>query len=388
MTVLPLRTHQADELPPEAWVTALSALDGMGPASLRALLDEHATAADAWRTVEQGGFTPPPSAVPTPAARVDRLVAAWATAASDFDVAGCWHRHVDAGIGVVLRGSSSYPTAFIDDPEPPPILFHQGDPDVVVGTRVAIVGTRDCTRYGYDLAFELARDLSAAGIAVVSGLALGIDSAAHAGALDAELAPPIAVVGSGLDVVYPRRNGPLWRRVAARGVVWSEYPLGAPATAWHFPARNRLIAALADVVVVVESHGRGGALLTARDAEARGRPVMAVPGPVHSSASQGCNDLLADSPATAVARNATDVLVAIGMQSRTQRPSTERRRRPTADDRSVLEAIGWQPATLDHLVLRTGRPIPELASALVRLEHDGWVAPRGGWYERVAKPGG
>jgi len=115
---------------------------------------------------------------------------------------------------------------------------------------------------------------------------------------------------------------------------------------------------------------------------------MAVPGPVHSPASQGCNDLLADSPATAVARNATDVLVAIGLQSRSQRPSTERRPRPRTADREVLEAIGWQPATIDHLVLRTGLSIPELASALVRLEHDGWVAPRGGWYERVAKPGG
>ncbi len=196
------------------------------------------------------------------------------------------------------------------------------------------------------------------------------------------------MVGSGLDVIYPRRNGPLWRRVAARGVVWSEYPLGSVASAWHFPARNRLIAALADVVVVVESHGKGGALLTARDAERRGRPVMAVPGPVHSPSSVGCNDLLADSPTTAMARNATDVLVAIGLQSRSQRPSVERRPRPAPDDRAVLDALGWQPATLDHLLLRTGRSIPELASALVRLEREGWVAPRGGWYERVAKPGG
>jgi DNA processing protein len=113
-----------------------------------------------------------------------------------------------------------------------------------------------------------------------------------------------------------------------------------------------------------------------------------VPGPVHSPSSVGCNDLLADSPATAVARNATDVLVAVGLQARSRRSSTERRPRPTTDDRAVLDALGWQPATLDHLLLRTGRSIPELASALVRLEQAGWVAPRGGWYERVAKPGG
>lgn len=381
-------TSSDRDLPSEAWVTALSGLEGMGPAGLRALLADHATPDEAWRTVQRGRFTPPASAVPGSPERIPKLVATWAATTATFDVGACWQRHVDAGVGVVLRGAASYPSAFVDDPQPPSILFHHGDPDVVVGTRVAIVGTRDCTRYGYDLAFEMARELSAAGISVVSGLALGIDSAAHAGALDADLAPPIAVVGSGLDVIYPRRNGPLWRKVAARGVVWSEYPLGSPALAWHFPTRNRLIAALADVVVVVESHGSGGALLTARDAERRGRPVMAVPGPVHSPSSVGCNDLLADSPTTAMARDATDVLVAIGLQSRSQRPSTERRPRPTADDRAILEALGWQPATLDHLLLRTGRSIPELASALVRLEQGGWVAPRGGWYERVAKPGG
>jgi DNA processing protein len=377
-----------DGLPDEAWVTALSSLDGMGPASLRALLDEQPSAVAAWEAVGQRRFRPPPGAVPARPGGLDELLDTWAATAAGADVADAWQRHADAGIGVLLRGTSSYPEVFADDPEPPPILFHQGDPDVVVGSRVAIVGTRDCTRYGYDVAFDLARDLARAGISIVSGLALGIDSAAHAGALDAESAPPIAVVGSGLDLVYPRRNAPLWRRVAARGVVWSEYPLGTAPTAWHFPARNRLIAALADVVVVVESHAKGGALLTVDEAEKRGRPVMAVPGPVRSPSSQGCNDLLADNRPVAVARNAADVLVAIGLESRAHRPAAERRPPPDPADRDLLDALGWQPSTLDHLMLRTGRSVGELTSALVRLERDGWVAPRGGWFERVAKPGG
>jgi DNA processing protein len=376
------------DLPDEAWVTALSTLDGMGPAGLRSLLEEHPHPAEAWQAVRGRRFTPPPGAVPNRGRGVDDLLDGWVATTAALDVVDLWRRHVEGGIGVLLRGTSAYPAAFTDDPEPPPILFHQGDPDVVVGSRVAVVGTRDCTRYGYDLAFELARDLSLAGISIVSGLALGIDSAAHAGALDADLAPPIAVVGSGLDVIYPRRNGPLWRRVASSGVVWSEYPLGSAPTAWHFPARNRLIAALADVVVVVESHAKGGALLTVDEAEKRGRPVMAVPGPVRSPSSVGCNDLLADARPIAVARNATDVLVAIGLESRALRPAAERRRSPAEADRDVLEALGWQPSTLDHLLLRTGRPVGELASSLVRLERDGWIAPRGGWYERVAKPGG
>jgi DNA processing protein len=381
-------TSPGSTLPPEAWFTALSSFEGMGPATLRRLLDDHPDAEDAWHAVLHRQVDPPPSIVPLTRERADALTTSWAVAAATFDVGAFWRRHGEAGVGVVLRGSSSYPPVFLDDPDPPALLFHLGDPDVVVGTRVAIVGTRDCTRYGYDLAFELGRDLSAAGISIVSGLALGIDSAAHAGALDADLAPPIAVVGSGLDVIYPRRNGPLWRRVADRGLVLSEYPLGAAATAWHFPARNRLLAALADVVVVVESHDTGGALITAREAERRGRPVMAVPGPVRSSASKGCNDLLADSSPAALVRDVGDVLVAVGLESRAMRGATERRTPPSPPDREVLEAIGWQPATLDHLLLRTGRSVSELASSLVRLEAGGWVTPRGGWYERVAKPGG
>jgi len=375
-------------LPPEAWYTALSSFEGMGPATLRRVIDEHPRPEDGWQAVLARWVTPAPGVVALTRQRTETLVTAWAAKAASFDVAGYWRRHAEAGVGVLLRGTAAYPEVFLDDPDPPALLFHRGDPDVVVGTRVAIVGTRDCTRYGYDLAFELARDLSAAGISVVSGLALGIDSAAHAGALDADLAPPIAVVGSGLDVIYPRRNGPLWRRVAAAGVVLSEYPLGVAATAWHFPARNRLIAAIADVVVVVESHGKGGALLTVDEAERRGRPVMAVPGPVRSPASKGCNDLLADNRPVAVVRDVADVLVAVGLQSRAHRRATERRQRPSTADQAVLDAMGWQPATLDHLLLRTSLSVPELASALVRLESCGWVSPRGGWYERVAKPGG
>jgi DNA processing protein len=285
----------------------------------------------------------------------------------------------------MVRGGPSYPELFAADLDPPTILFHHGDPDVVGGHRVAIVGTRDCTRYGYDLAFELGRDLAAVGVAIVSGLALGIDSAAHSGAIDADAAPPIAVVGTGLDVIYPRRNGPLWREVVRRGVVWSEYPLGSIAAPWHFPARNRLIATLADVVVVVESHATGGALLTAELALERNRPVLAVPGAVRSPASRGTNDLLAEGGSAAVARDATDVLVALGMASGSRRTARERRVRPSPSDRAVLDAIGWQPATLDHLVLRTSRSVPELAGALARLEQASWIAQRGGWFERVAK---
>ena len=371
-------------LPDEAWVTALTSLDGMGPARLRSLLRTYGHPEAAWRSVASGRATAAPALAELLGPAADAVGAAWIRAARDLDPAACWRRHVDAGIGVAIGSSPSYPRAFVDDPEPPAIVFIAGDPDAVVGPRVAIVGTRDCTRYGHDVARQLGRDLSDAGVSVVSGLAMGIDGAAHSGALDTEGAPPVAVVGSGLDVVYPRRHRSLWQRVVERGVVLSEHPLGSAPVAWHFPARNRLIAALADVVVVVESQERGGSMHTVDEAQRRDVDVMAVPGPVTSRVSRGTNRLLADG--ADVVRDATDVLVRLGLGSGCRRVTVEQRPPPTADDQRVLDAFDWQPAVIDQLALRTGAAIDDLAVALDRLEGDGWVERRGGWFERRAKP--
>jgi DNA processing protein len=381
-------TVATELLPPEAWATALASLDGMGPARLQALLGQHPSPRAAWAAVASGRLRPGPALARALGAKSAPVLTAWRTQATALDPSARWQAHLAKGVGVVLRGNLGYPSAFDDDPDPPSILFHHGDPDVIAGSRVAIVGTRDCTRTGHEIAFELGAELSAAGVAVVSGLALGIDGAAHAGALQAGGAPPIAVVGSGLDVVYPRRNGPLWRQVVRRGVVLSEYPLGSPAQAWHFPARNRLIAALADVVVVVESHGTGGALLTAEEALDRGRPVLAVPGPVRSPASAGCNRLLAEYGPVGVARDVSDVLLALRLEPGSRRVAAERRPPPAIGDVELLEAMAWQPVTLEQLVLRASRSLVDVAAALTRLELDGWVAARGGWYERVARSDG
>lgn len=373
------------ELPAEAWVTALATLDGMGPARLAGLLAAFADPADAWAAVGSGHLSVvgPAFAELLGAKRVV-TIEAWMRGARQLDPAECWRRHVEAGVGAIIRASPSYPQAFIDDPEPPSIVFTAGDPDALVGPRVAIVGTRDCTRYGHDVARRLGAELSTAGVSVVSGLALGIDGAAHAGALDVDGAPPIAVVGSGLDVVYPRRHGALWDQVVRRGVVLSEHPLGSAPVAWHFPARNRLIAALADVVVVVESQERGGSMHTVDEAQRRDVDLMAVPGPVTSPVSSGTNQLLADG--AAVARDATDVLVKLGLGSGARRSTTERRPAPSPVDQQVLEAFDWQPAVIDHLALRSGFEIDDVAVSLDQLERDGWIERRGGWFERCAKP--
>jgi len=220
-----------------------------------------------------------------------------------------------AGVSVHLHSAPNYPTVLLSDPGAPAVLFSRGAPSVVDGRpRVAIVGTRSATAYGLQTASELARDLASAGIVVVSGLALGIDGAAHAGALRTgrdDPAPPVAVVGTGLDVVYPKSNAALWREVEDHGVVFSEAALGTTPLARVFPARNRIIAALSDVVVVVECQLGGGALYTAEAAARRSIPVCAVPGSVRSPASAGTNGLLVDG-CTPV-RDVDDVLTAVAL---------------------------------------------------------------------------
>ncbi len=339
----------------------------------------------AWRAVVAG--TVDPAMVVHPG-RDDPLevVRAWSRAAAAIDPEQYWQAHVAAGIGVAARGSLAYPAPFAADDDPPGVVFWRGDLDHLAGVRAAIVGTRKATRYGLDIAHELGRALSASGISVVSGLALGIDGAAHAGALAADGAPPVAVVGSGLDRVYPRAHGPLWRRVAEVGVVLGEYPLGAPPTAWQFPARNRLIAALADVVVVVESQATGGAMGTALEAARRGVTVLAVPGPVTAPSSDGTNQLLYDG--CTPARGVADVLLALGREPERRRPAAERRSSPSGEAAVVLEALPWGPVPVEQLVLGTGLALGVVAVALDRLEQDGWVALRGGWIERLGRPAG
>lgn len=372
------------DLPAEAYGAALSTLPGMGPARLAALVRTWSVR-EAWERVGDGTAVAAPLVVEALGRDATTLPDRWQGAASQLDPAACLSAHGRAGVGVAVLGSAAYPEALCADIEPPVVLFHRGRPDVVPGPRVAIIGTRRCTRYGRDVAHAMASDLASAGVRVVSGLALGIDGAAHEGALAAGGAPPVAVVGSGLDVVYPRRHADLWRRVEQAGVVFSEAPLGARPEPWRFPSRNRLLASLADVVVVVESHERGGSFHTVDAALERDVPVMAVPGPVHSSASAGCNRLLVDD--MHVARDAGDVLSLLGLSSEAStRGRPDERPPPTPDQQAVLDEFGWQPAALEQLALRAGKPLPDLAVTLQHLEAGGWIIRNGGWYERVARP--
>jgi DNA processing protein len=374
-------------LPAEAWAAALAGLPAMGPARMRAVLKAW-TPAEAWGRVLSGS-----ACAGTGMAQVCRpdpagLARLWRAAAGRVSVPDLWERYGRAELTVALPGGPGFPPELVSDPDPPAVVFSRGRPDALDGRRVAIVGARRCSRYGRDVAYELGRDLAAAGVRVVSGLALGVDGAAHAGALSVDAAPPVAVVGSGLDVVYPAGHAGLWRQVAGSGLLLSEAPLGARPEPWRFPARNRIIAALAEVVVVVESAEKGGSRHTVEAAEARDRLVMAVPGSVRSALSAYPNSLLADG--CHPVRDALDVLVALGLATAGAFPSpgdAERRPDPQPEEAGVLESMGWEPATFDDVCARSGRGPGQVSVALAGLQVAGWVVERAGWWERVAAGG-
>ena len=364
-------------VPPEGWAAALAGLPAMGPARLRAVLATWAPA-EAWERVAAGAACSRPAVAlacrPDPPG-VARL---WRVASRRVSVAGVWTRLCEAGVTVALQ--AALPPALSADLDPPAVVFSRGAWSALGGRRVAIVGTRRCTRYGRDVAYELGHDLASAGIRIVSGLALGIDGAAHRGALAAGAGPPVAVIGSGLDVVYPPSHRSLWEQVAGAGLLISEAPLEARPEPWRFPVRNRVIAALAEVVVVVESAEKGGSRHTVEAAMARDRLVMAVPGSVRSPVSSYTNGLLADG--CHPVRDALDVLVALDLSS-APADRADRREPPGLEESPVLDALGWEPATFDDLCTRTGLSPGQVSVALARLQAGGWVAERAGWWERV-----
>jgi len=249
--------------------------------------------------------------------------------------------------------------------DPPPGLFIRGDADLDLLERpaVAVVGARACSGYGASVTRSVARELAAAGLLVVSGLARGIDAEAHRGALDAN-APTVAVLGCGIDRDYPAAHGELARRVAATGLIVSEYAPGVEPAPWRFPARNHIVAGLCAATVVVEARERSGALITADFALEEGREVFTVPGEISSALSAGTNALLklGATPLT----SAADVLSSFGLDVEAPRERD-----------GLLDLL---PATADELVRKTGLQSSEIAQALVALELAGSVAAFDGVY--------
>ena len=363
------------------YAAALAALPRATPRRLERLLRKQ-DPAKVWNKVETGQMAKWVAS--------DDLHDVWRDHARGTDLAAVAERLESLDAWVTTRASRQHPLALIYDIDPAPILFRRGRLPDPFAPAVAIVGTRRCTPTGRSVAMELGSGLAAAGVTVVSGLALGVDGAAHRGALAADGAPVVGVVGSGLDVVYPRGNRDLWEAVSGAGTLLSEAPLGAEPEGWRFPARNRLLAALADVVVVVESKRAGGSMHTVEEAIRREVTVMAVPGSVRNPAAEGTNLLLSEGCAPACSTE--DVLVALSLATSgpaggTQ-PSVDLLRRVQSENaisgieldslqKRLLDLLDDGPVSLDVLVLRAGAPAPEVLVAAEGLECLGLLARDG-----------
>lgn len=278
---------------------------------------------------------------------------------------------LDAGPdrAAIALGDPRYPEPLLDTADPPLLLYAIGRCDYLKRPALAVVGSRNPTAQGSESARAFAAALSQAGLTVVSGLALGVDGAAHDGALQGP-AGTIAVVGTGLDRVYPRQHRDLAHRIAAHGLLLSEFPIGTAPLPGNFPQRNRIIAGLALGTLVVEAALQSGSLITARLALEGGRDVFAVPGSIHSPQSRGCHALIKQG--AKLVESTEDILAELRLPVPAQAAAAAAQA-PSSGD-AVLDALGYDPVSLDALQARTGWPNAQLNAHLLSLELEGQVA--------------
>ncbi|HEB12980.1 MAG TPA: DNA-protecting protein DprA [Actinobacteria bacterium] len=280
------------------------------------------------------------------------------------------------GIDFITRAEKAYPTSLKQIHDPPAVLFIKGSLQSV-NQHVAIVGSRKCTEYGRMVAQEMGAALAEAGITIVSGMARGIDTAAHKGAL--KTGRTIAVFGSGVENVYPPENRELAVKISQAGALISEYPPGTSVRPLNFPARNRIISGLSKVLVIVEASRKSGALITADFALEQGKDIMVVPGSVRSATSGGCHRLIKEG--AAVAESADDVLELLGLEAGT---SPEMQLELSAQEVRLLSLIDYYKTHVDMIIERDGRENLEILSELTLMEARGLVCRHaGGWYSRT-----
>jgi DNA processing protein len=351
-----------------AWLR-LTLIPGLGNAALRKLLAE---------------FRSPPAILAARRAELRHFVSA--------DIAGLIADEANtAGLEqalawvsepmnhIVTLGDAAYPQLLLQTADPPALLYVKGRLELLNRPSIAIVGSRNATAQGTLNAADFARALSDAGLTIVSGLALGIDAAAHRGGL-AGRASSLAVIGTGLDVVYPARNKSLAHELAERGALVSEFPLGTPALGSNFPRRNRVISGMSLGCLVVEAALQSGSLITARLANEQGREVFALPGSVHSPLAKGCHTLIKQGAKLVDAAN--DILEEL------QFPATQAALSASpvcgAEAARLLDQMGYDPCCLDVLCTGTGLGVDAVAAALLELELGGLVESLpGGHYRRT-----
>lgn len=362
-----------------AWL-ALARLPCVPPADIRAAIDAAGGAAELVRALIDGcddrGLPPAVRAtLRTATRRPDTAVERWLE---------CPRHHL------VAYGDADYPEALAKITGPPLVLYVDGDVDALHLPQLAIVGSRRPTTAGRELAYRFGAEFGRAGLAVTSGLALGIDAAAHRGALSAG-GRTLAVCGTGLGSVYPPEHAGLAREIADHGALVSEFPLDFPPRASHFPQRNRVISGLSLGVLVVEAALRSGSLITARMAGEQGRAVFAVPGSIHNPMARGCHRLIRDGAVLVEASG--DIIAELDFSLVSPDAATCPDARQAGDspasplDRGremLLNAVGFDPVDLDTLVERTGLEAQVLSARLLMLEIEGEVESRGGRFCRAS----
>jgi DNA processing protein len=349
-----------------AWLR-LSLLDGLGPQSLRKLLIAHGSPQDILAA----------SARDLAVVVSSKLVAKIRDGgASDELLATVEQWLADPANHIVTFADAEYPRALLEIADPPPLLYVKGRVELLNQPGFAIVGSRNATAQGIANAEAFATTLSNAGLTIVSGLALGVDAAAHRGGL-AGTASTVAVVGTGLDVVYPARNRELAHHIATAGVLISEFALGTPAIASNFPRRNRLICGLSRGVLVVEAAVSSGSLITARFAAEQGRDVFAIPGSIHSPLAKGCHALIKQG--AKLVESAQDVLEELGEPA--SRLPPEAVVDDAAEEHPLLLHVGFDPVATDTLQQRSGLTAAAINIALTDLELTGQIEslPGGRW---------
>ncbi|MFN8025245.1 MAG: DNA-processing protein DprA [Acidimicrobiia bacterium] len=376
----PARPEPARLSPEQVAAATLACLPEITPVRMRALLDAFGGAVSTLDAVLRGHAlrvmreaTPARYHESLPA-----LMALWTSVASDERLPALLARR---RTNVFVEHTEGFPV--FDAPDAPAVLLAEGaGADAFVPRTVAVVGTRAATPQGLADAYEIGAYLARAGCTVVSRLAIGIDGAAHEGALDAG-GTVVGVVGTGLDVVYPRRHRSLFERVRAQGLLVSELGYGVGPRKQSFPIRNRIIAGCSEIVVVVEATARGGARITADKALAYGRTELAMPGSRRNPAAAGTNQLLYDGAQPLLDPN--DLGIALSLTPSLRKAAEAPPRRPPEGDAGrVLRACAGEPVTLDELASRTGFALDVILRTVRGLEREGWVVRKDGLYWPLA----
>jgi len=347
---------------------------GIGPAKLKILIDKFGSVRDAWQ-LSEGSLV---------AAGLDRrAIDAFLRARASLDLESEMQKVIDAGIDLLVWDSKGYPRYLKEISHPPPVLYVRGEISEADEWAIGVVGTRRKTAYGRQVATDLVRGLVNNKVTIVSGLARGIDSIAHKAAVEMG-GRTIAVLGSGLDIIYPSENRTLANRIInGHGALVSEFPLGTKPEAKNFPPRNRVISGLSMGVIVVEAGKRSGALITADFALEQDREVFAVPGNITSPASRGTNSLIQEG--AKLVRNVEDVLEELNMVMIQEKTAVQMAMPESAEEAELLKNLTHQPTHIDELTQQVQLPSALVSSTLTLMELKGMVRQVGGMQYVLAR---